>query len=215
MKRVLSVFLAVLTVLSVFAACGKEEDLGWIVSLDYEQGYSWIYDTDKEGVLTLATREDVPEADGKNGNTMFIFESVGEGEVLVTFSYVTGAGEIKKTVKYSVSVDEDFNYTATLIEDAESTTQAVNLQTQDEAQQYITDYVGIEDKETGNEIIVEFERTYEEDGVIWYAFRTSILVSENGKSYLRFFKLYAVSEFGEIKELPDPDDTADREIDLK
>lgn len=215
MKRIITVFLAVIMILSVFTACKKDEDLSWIASFEYEQGYSWIYDMDKEGVLSLSTREDIPTADGAKGNTMFIFEPVGEGEVLVTFSYVAGSGELKKTVKYSVVVDENYKYTATVVEDIVNTTQAVSLETREEAKQYITDYVGIEDEKTGNEIVVEFERTYEEDGVLWYVFRTSIVVTEDGKSYLRFFKLYAVSEFGEIKELPDPDDTADREIELK
>lgn len=215
MKRIISVFLAVFTVLSVFTACGKDEDLSWIASFEYEKGYSWIYDMDKEGVLALSTREDVPEADGAKGNTMFIFEPVGEGEVLVTFSYLTGAGEKVKTVKYSVVVDENYKYTATVLEDVDNTTEAVKLETKEEAQQFITDHVGVEDKSTGNEIVVEFERTYEEDGALWYVFRASTVVTEGGKSYLRFFKLYAVSEFGEIKELPEPDDTADREIELK
>lgn len=186
-----------------------------MVSFEYEKGCSWIYDMAKEGILALETREDIPEEDGSKGNTMFIFEPVGEGEVVVTFSYLIGGGEKIKTVKYSVIVDENYKCSATVVEDVDNTTLAVNITTKEEAQQFITDYVGIEDKETGNEIVVEFERVYEEDGVRWYVFRASTVVTEGGKSYLRFFRLYAVSQFGEIKELPEPEDTADREIDLK
>ena len=215
MKRTISVFLAVIMLLTAFTACKKDEDLNWMVSFEYEEGCSWIYDMEKEGVLTLETREDIPDENGAKGNTMFIFEPVGEGEVVVTFTYLSGGGEKIKTVRYSVSVDENYKCSAAVIEDVDNTTVAVNITSKEEAEQLITDYVGVEDKETGNEIVVEFERSYEENGIRWYVFRVSTIVNEGGKSYLRFFKLYAVNQFGEIKELPAPEDTADKEINLK
>jgi len=146
---------------------------------------------------------------------MFIFEPVGEGEVIAAFTYITAGGEKIKTVKYSVVVDESYKCSAAVIEDVDNTTGAISIGSKAEAQQLVTDLVGVEDKETGNEIVVEFEKAYEEDGVRWYVFRVSTVVTEGGKSYLRFFKLYAVNQFGEIKELPEPEDTADREINLK
>ncbi|MBR2315367.1 MAG: hypothetical protein IKA56_01860, partial [Clostridia bacterium] len=215
MKKTLSVFLAVLMLMTAFTACKKDEDLNWMVSFEYEEGCSWIYDMEKEGVLTLETREDIPEDDESKGNTMFIFEPVGEGEVFVTFTYLTGGGEKIKTVKYRVVVDENYKCSATIVEDVDNTTAAVSITTKEEAEQIISDYVGVADKETGNEIVVEFERVYEEDGVRWYVFRASTVVTEGGKSYLRFYGLYAVSQFGEIKELPAPEDATDKEIDLK
>ena len=146
---------------------------------------------------------------------MFIFEPVGEGEVIAVFTYITAGGEKIKTVKYSVVVDESYKCSAAVIEDVDNTTGATSIGSKEEAQQLVTDLVGVEDKETGNEIVVEFEKAYEEDGVRWYVFRVSTVVTEGGKSYLRFFRLYAVNQFGEIKELTDPEDTADREINLK
>ncbi|MBE6747167.1 MAG: hypothetical protein E7558_06925 [Ruminococcaceae bacterium] len=215
MKKIISVFLAVMMVLTVFTACKKDEDLNWMVSFEYEEGCSWIYTLEKEGVLVLETREDIPEADASKGSTMFIFEPVGEGEVIAAFTYITAGGEKIKTVKYSVVVDESYKCSAAVIEDVDNTTGAISIGSKAEAQQLVTDLVGVEDKETGNEIVVEFEKAYEEDGVRWYVFRVSTVVTEGGKSYLRFFKLYAVNQFGEIKELPEPEDTADREINLK
>ncbi len=216
MKKIISVLLSAVIMLSIFGACGKEEDVNWIASFEYEQGYSWIYNMEKEGVISLLTRGDSPEADGKTGNTMFIFQPVGEGETVVTFSYLANSGEVIKKVKYKVTVDADYKYVAELIEDNVDVVQTpVKIENQEEAEKYLSDKVGAYDEESGNEFVVEFERSYEEDGVRWYVFRVSTVINENGKTYLRFFKLYAVSRYGEVKELEDPEDVTDRELSSK
>lgn len=219
-KRIISLLLASLLVLTVFTACKKDDDLGWITSFDCEDGYSWTYEFEKEGIMELVTSEYTPTKEGEEqGKTMFVFEPVGAGETTVTFRYISNdGGEVKQTVKYKVSVNDNYEYVATLLEETDNTVPAVKLETPEDAEQYISDELGVEDKETGNEIVVEYEDSYEdENGKKWYVFRASMVVTdeETGKTYLRFMKLYAVSENGEIKELPDPEDTADREINLK
>lgn len=215
MKRIISVFLIAVMVFTAFVGCGNDEDLNWIASFEYENGYTWIYKLEKQGVITLKTREDIPEQNGNKGNTMFIFEPVGEGETTVMFSYLSDGGEIIKTVEYKVSVDKDYKYTATQVQKAEGTTVPKNITDEKEAEKILSEFIGAFDKVTGNEFVIDYEKNYDENNKRYYLFYVTTVVNENGKTYLRFYKAYTVNQDGTIEEYTLETEIPDREIELK
>ena len=205
MKRAISVFILASLLLCVFNACGESDDeLSYMVSLECnsEDGYSWIFEEEKQGVIREQKSDIIKDGDSKEFE-VFFFEAVGEGETAVTFWYTPDGDKNSAEIicEYSFKVDSDFNIVGeeTSYEIIDRT---VKITDKNEAIQYVTDKIGLIDKATGKENIFVFERVIKENGKKQYVIKIYKTVKmSDGKTALVFSKTVAVSPDGTITDI--------------
>ncbi len=212
-KKILPALFAVLLLL-ILCACGNDEPLGLVISLDGDG--EWLLETQKQGVVDLVTE---PEKDAGTGETVFVFEAVGEGETELDFYLVKAnyedISQAMREVKYRVTVHSDYTIESELISDEEITKPAVKLNNKEDAEAYFSE--NIKDTfESEEEYVVKYIETYSENGLKWYKFSLShIITLDSGETVLRFKQMYAVSENGEIKLLDGDYNIPDEPLELK
>lgn len=216
MKKTASLLICVAMILALLCACGSNEALGLVISLECSEENIWILQAQQQGVVDLVADA---ERDAATGEMMFVFEAVGEGETELDFYLVqsdeTDIENALKIKKYRVAVNSDFEIKSEVISEEEITKPAVKLDNKKAAEAYFTESIKA-DFENENEYVVKYIETYEEDGLVWYKFSLShILTLDSGETVLRFKQMYAVSENGEIKLLDEGKDTPDEILNLK
>ena len=211
----MSVVLLALTL----CACSGKEALGLVISLECETAdETWKLEMTRQGVVELVGDE--AQKDESSGGLMFVFEAVGEGETELDFYCVkSGSSDISLAVrvkKYSVSVNSEFAITSRLISDEEITAPAAKKLSRKEAEELISEKLGVVDGSDGNEQVIKYKESFTEDGTKWYKFILSEVVTrKDGKTVLRYMKTYAVSENGEIKTLKEDSEVEDTELNIK
>lgn len=216
MKKTASLFVCFVMILTLLCACGQKEELGLVISLECDGENTWILQMQKQGVVDTVGEAQKDEA---TGDMMFVFEAVGEGETELDF-YLVQQGEVSsenalRLKKYRVSVSSDFEITSEAISDEEITKPAVKLENKEDAEAYFEKNIS-DAFESKSEYVIKYIETYTENGLVWYKFSLShILTLDSGETVLRFKQMYAVSENGEIKLLDEGKDTPDEILTLK
>ncbi len=219
MKKAVSCVICAVLLALTLCACSGGDALGLVIVLNCDSADSiWQLEMTKQGVVD--TVGDGAEKDPSTGDMSFVFEAVGEGETELDFYYIkVGSADTSKATrvrKYSISVNADFEITSKLISDEEITVPAVKINDKKEAQELLEEKLGVLDKKDGNEYVIKYKGSYTEDGIKWYKFSLSEVVTlKDGKTVLRFKQMYAVSENGEIKTLDEGRDTPDEPLNLK
>lgn len=218
MKRTIKAVICAVVLALLLCACSDNEALGLVISLNCESTEDvWQLEMTKQGVVDTVGEA---ERDSGTGDISFVFEAVGEGETELDFYYLKGGEtDISKATrirKYSISVNSDFEITSTLISDEEVTVKAVSVTDKQTAEEILSQKLGITDSTDGKEYVLKFIEDYTENGIKWYKFSLSEVVSlEDGVTVLRFRKMYAINENGEIKELDEGEGTPDIELNVK
>lgn len=218
MKRTIKAVICAVVLALLLCACSDNEALGLVISLNCESTEDvWQLEMTKQGVVDTVGEA---ERDSGTGDISFVFEAVGEGETELDFYYLKGGEtDISKATrirKYSISVNSDFEITSTLISDEEVTVKAVSVTDKQTAEEILSQKLGITDSTDGKEYVLKFIEDYTENGIKWYKFSISEVVSlEDGVTVLRFRKMYAINENGEIKELDEGEGTPDIELNVK
>ncbi len=218
MKRTIKAVICAVVLALLLCACSDNEALGLVISLNCESTEDvWQLEMTKQGVVDTVGEA---ERDSGTGDISFVFEAVGEGETELDFYYLKGGEtDISKATrirKYSISVNSDFEITSTLISDEEVTVKAVSVTDKQTAEEILSQKLGITDSTDGKEYVLKFIEDYTESGIKWYKFSISEVVSlEDGVTVLRFRKMYAINENGEIKELDEGEGTPDIELNVK
>lgn len=216
MKKSASLILCILSALLLFCACSKDEALGLVLSLDCGEGEKWLLEEEKQGVVDLVGEATMDES---TGEYVFVFEAVGEGETQLNFYLVQADSQDKsectKIRRYKVSVDSQFVITSEFLDEESVTKAAVKLSDRKEAEAYFAENI----KDTysdGEEYIIKYIDEYTENGLKWYKFSLSHVVKlDSGESVLRFLRMYAVSENGEIRQLDGEYDIPDEVLGMK
>lgn len=219
MKKVISCVICAVLLALTFCACSGGDALGLVIVLNCGGADStWQLEMTKQGVVELVG--DTAQRDAATGDMTFVFEAVGEGETELDFYYIkvgsSDTGSATRVRKYSISVNSDFEITSSLISDEEITVPALKISDKKEAEELLSEKLGVLDKKDGNEYVLKYKGSYMENGIKWYKFSLSEVVTlEDGKAVLRFKQMYAVSENGDIKELDEGKDTPDEPLNLK
>lgn len=219
MKKVISCVICAVMLALTFCACSGGDALGLVIVLNCGGADStWQLEMTKQGVVELVG--DTAQRDAATGDMTFVFEAVGEGETELDFYYIkvgsSDTGSATRVRKYSISVNSDFEITSSLISDEEITVPALKISDKKEAEELLSEKLGVLDKKDGNEYVLKYKGSYMENGIKWYKFSLSEVVTlEDGKAVLRFKQMYAVSENGDIKELDEGKDTPDEPLNLK
>lgn len=219
MKKVISCVICAVLLALTFCACSGGDALGLVIVLNCGGADStWQLETTKQGVVELVG--DTAQRDAATGDMTFVFEAVGDGETELDFYYIkvgsSDTGSATRVRKYSISVNSDFEITSSLISDEEITVPALKISDKKEAEELLSEKLGVLDKKDGNEYVLKYKGSYMENGIKWYKFSLSEVVTlEDGKAVLRFKQMYAVSENGDIKELDEGKDTPDEPLNLK
>lgn len=218
MKRTIKAVICAAVLALLLCACSDNEALGLVISLNCESIEDvWQLEMTKQGVVDTVGEA---ERDSGTGDISFVFEAVGEGETELDFYYLKGGEtDISKATrirKYSISVNSDFEITSALISDEEVTVEAVSVTDKQTAEEILSQKLGITDSTDGKEYVLKFIEEYTENGIKWYKFSLSEVVSlEDGTTVLRFRKMYAINENGEIKELDEGEGTPDIKLNVK
>lgn len=218
MKRTIKAVICAVALALLLCACSDNEALGLVISLNCESTEDvWQLEMTKQGVVEMVGEA---ERDSGTGDISFVFEAVGEGETELDFYYLKGGEtDISKATrirKYSISVNSDFEITSALISDEKVTVKAVSVTDKQTAEEILSQKLGITDSTDGKEYVLKFIEDYTENGIKWYKFSLSEVVSlEDGVTVLRFRKMYAINESGEIKELDEGEGTPDIELNVK
>lgn len=218
MKRTIKAVICAAVLALLLCACSDNEALGLVISLNCESIEDvWQLEMTKQGVVDTVGEA---ERDSGTGDISFVFEAVGEGETELDFYYLKGGEtDISKATrirKYSISVNSDFEITSALISDEEVTVEAVSVTDKQTAEEILSQKLGITDNTDGKEYVLKFIEEYTENGIKWYKFSLSEVVSlEDGTTVLRFRKMYAINENGEIKELDEGEGTPDIKLNVK
>lgn len=217
MKRTLKFMLCAVTFMLILCACSKSEPLSLILMFPCDGNTTWQYEMTKQGVVDIVGE---PQKDVGTDYIMFIFEAVGEGETELDFYCVESEdpdiSKANRSKKYNISVNADFEITSELISDEEITVPAVKLSDKKEAEAYLEQKLGMLVDGDTDDYVIKYKETYVEDGVTWYKFSVSMIITKrDGKTILRFKQIYAVSEFGEIKTLDEGEGTPDVELSNK
>lgn len=218
MKRTIKAVICAVALALLLCACSDNEALGLVISLNCESTEDvWQLEMTKQGVVEMVGEA---ERNSGTGDISFVFEAVGEGETELDFYYLKGGEtDISKATrirKYSISVNSDFEITSVLISDEKVTVKAVSVTDKQTAEEILSQKLGITDSTDGKEYVLKFIEDYTESGIKWYKFSLSEVVSlEDGVTVLRFRKMYAINESGEIKELDEGEGTPDIELNVK
>lgn len=218
MKRTIKAVICAVALALLLCACSDNEALGLVISLNCESTEDvWQLEMTKQGVVEMVGEA---ERNSGTGDISFVFEAVGEGETELDFYYLKGGEtDISKATrirKYSISVNSDFEITSALISDEKVTVKAVSVTDKQTAEEILSQKLGITDSTDGKEYVLKFIEDYTENGIKWYKFSLSEVVSlEDGVTVLRFRKMYAINESGEIKELDEGEGTPDIELNVK
>lgn len=218
MKRTIKAVICAVALALLLCACSDNEALGLVISLNCESTEDvWQLEMTKQGVVEMVGEA---ERNSGTGDISFVFEAVGEGETELDFYYLKGGEtDISKATrirKYSISVNSDFEITSALISDEEVTAKAVSVTDKQTAEEILSQKLGIADSTDGKEYVLKFIEDYTENGIKWYKFSLSEVVSlEDGVTVLRFRKMYAINESGEIKVLDEGEGTPDIELNVK
>lgn len=218
MKRTIKAVICAAVLALLLCACSDNEALGLVISLNCESIEDvWQLEMTKQGVVDTVGEA---ERDSGTGDISFVFEAVGEGETELDFYYLKGGEtDISKATrirKYSISVNSDFEITSALISDEEVTVEAVSVTDKQTAEEILSQKLGITDNTDGKEYVLKFIEEYTENGIKWYKFSLSEVVSlEDGTTVLRFRKMCAINENGEIKELDEGEGTPDIKLNVK
>lgn len=216
MKKSASLILCILSALLLFCACSKDEALGLVLSLDCGEGEKWLLEEEKQGVVDLVGEATMDES---TGEYVFVFEAVGEGETQLNFYLVQADSQDKsectKIRRYKVSVDSQFVITSEFLDEESVTKAAVKLSDRKEAEAYFAE--NIKDTYSENEeYIIKYIDEYTKNSLKWYKFSLSHVVKlDSGESVLRFLRMYAVSENGEIRQLDGEYDIPDEVLGMK
>lgn len=214
MKKVISITFCVLLLALTLCACKDSEPLGLVISLDGDG--EWILEMEKQGVVDYASD---PVKDATTGKTVFIFEAVDEGETELDFYLVqTNGDDISKAtrkIKYLITVYSDLLIKSEIISDEEMTKPAVKLTDKNEAETYLTENITASFEST-DEYVIKHIETYTENGITWYKFSLSnIITLENGDTVLRLKQMYAINENGEIILIDMTEKVPDEILNLK
>lgn len=218
MKRTIKAVICAVVLALLLCACSDNEALGLVISLNCESTEdAWHLEMTKQGVVDTVGEA---ERDLGTGDISFVFEAVGEGETELDFYYLKGGEtDISKATrvrKYNISVNSDFEITSTLISDEEVTVKAVSVTDKKSAEEILSKELGITDSTDGKEYVLKYIEEYTENGIKWYKFSLSEVVKlDDDKSVLRFRKMYAISESGEVKELDEDEEIPDIELNVK
>lgn len=219
MKRSVCVFLSVILLASLCACNNKKaDDVGLIISLECtDSEREWIFEEEKKGIVDI---RDVLSGSGADNDSsvMFLFDAVGQGETVLRFYYVLN-GQDKSTAsetrEYSISVDENYNITSSLIDDTEVSTE-VKIDEKSKAEEAVEERFKSENPDNTNELVIKTEKEYEKDGKKYFDVRVSmVVINEDGTAILRFVKMYTVDEDGNIVEAEDPENTEDAPMTIK
>lgn len=117
MKKILAVFLCVVSLAALLSACVKtqQESSGYVISFECDgKQYEWKYTLAQEGIISVS--EGLSLGDDGTAQYLFVFEAVGEGSTDIVFvCSEKESGRVVKTARYLVKTDADYNITANLI----------------------------------------------------------------------------------------------------
>lgn len=123
MKKLIGCFLMVIVAGVLFASCTQPEKFVVKLEGDPTTGYNWTYSAEPSGIVKQVTSDYVSEDTGlvgSDGEFVFVFEGVKEGDVQLVFEYAREWEEDTpptRTVVYDLSVDKNKNITQNSVED--------------------------------------------------------------------------------------------------
>lgn len=218
MKRTIKVIICAAVMALILCACSDKEALGLVISLNCENtADTWQLVMTKQGIVDTVGDS---QKDPNTGDISFVFEAVSEGETELDFYYLkdgeTDTAKATKIRKYNITVNSDFEITSKLISDEEVTTAVVGVIDKQSAEEVLSEKLGINEAADGKEYVLKYEETYTENDVKWYKFSLSqVTTLDDGKTVLQFYKMYAISENGDVKELDEGEDITDVELNIK
>lgn len=199
MKRMTALSLSLLMILISLCACSQKEDkdINYIITFSSsDENHEWLYDMKNEGVVTVTPSVD-PQTDG-SFSYMFLLESVGEGETVITFNYVDKTvNKPVESVVYNVSVDSDFKITASVAEEKkpeETEKASVDIRSASDAEKLVEEKLIEEDPSNQGKLV--YETTEGKNG----KFNVRVFLAEDGTNVMKYKGTYVVSPDGEITE---------------